>query len=99
MASNRHLGRIIVLQTLYEEEFREESGDKTVDLKEIINRNIDRYRKTANDKVFIEKLVYGVSKDGTDLDSLIQPLAMDWPLDKIARMDRLRNAGGRQCPS
>jgi N utilization substance protein B len=89
MASNRHLGRIIVLQTLYELEFREESGDKTVVLKDIIYRNIDRYRKTANDKVFIEKLVNGITKDGKSLDDMIQPLAMDWPLDKIARMDRL----------
>lgn len=89
MASNRHLGRIIVLQTLYELEFREESGDKTVVLVDIIHRNIDRYRKTANDKEFIEKLVSGVSKDVNKLDEMIQPLAMDWPLDKIARMDRL----------
>jgi N utilization substance protein B len=89
MASNRHLGRIIVLQSLYEQEFREESGDKTVVLKEIISRNIDRYRKTANDKDFIVKLVNGVFKEGDNLDKLIQPLATDWPIDKIARMDRL----------
>jgi N utilization substance protein B len=89
MASNRHLGRIIALQTLYEQEFREESGDKTVDLEQIIHRNIDRYRKTANDTGFIEKLVAGVFHEGKNLDELIQPLAMDWPIDKIARMDRL----------
>lgn len=89
MASNRHLGRIIVLQTLYEQEFREESGDKTVVLKQIVHRNIDRYRKTANDTDFIEKLVNGVFREAKNLDNLIQPLATDWPIDKIARMDRL----------
>jgi len=89
MASNRHLGRIIVLQTLYEQEFREESGDKTVVLEDIIHRNIDRYRKIANDKDFIEKLVSGVFREKDNLDLLIQPLATDWPIDKIARMDRL----------
>jgi len=67
------LVRIIVLQSLYEQEFREESGDKTVVLKEIISRNIDRYRKTANDKDFIVKLVNGVFKEGDNLDKLIQP--------------------------
>jgi N utilization substance protein B len=89
MASNRHLGRIIVLQTLYEEEFRQESGDKTADLEKITDRNIERYRKAANDKDFIEKLVAGVFKEGSNIDKLIQPLATDWPIDKIARMDRL----------
>ncbi len=89
MASNRHLGRIIVLQTLYEQEFRQESGDTTVDIDQIIHRNIDRYRKTANDEDFIEKLVNGVFKEGQNIDTLIQPLATDWPIDKIARMDRL----------
>ncbi|HUY53334.1 MAG TPA: transcription antitermination factor NusB [Candidatus Dormibacteraeota bacterium] len=89
MASNRHLGRIIVLQTLYEQEFRQESGDSTVDINQIIHRNIDRYRKTSNDEDFIEKLVNGVFKEGQNLDDLIQPLATDWPIDKIARMDRL----------
>jgi N utilization substance protein B len=89
MASNRHLGRIIVLQSLYELEFREESNDKSVDLSEIINRNIDRYRKTVEDRVFVEKLTEGVHGDAAKLDKLIQPFAMDWPLDKIARMDRL----------
>ena len=89
MASNRHLGRIIVLQTLYEQEFREESGDKTVVLKQIVHRNIDRYRKTANDTDFIEKLVNGVFREAKNLDNLIQPLATEWPIDRIARMDRL----------
>ena len=89
MASNRHLGRIIVLQTLYEQEFREEAGDKTVDLQKIVNRNIERYRKTANDKDFIENLVNGVFGEGKSIDEMIQPLATDWPIDKIARMDRL----------
>ena len=31
MASNRHLGRIVALQTLYEYEFRREVGDDTVE--------------------------------------------------------------------
>jgi len=89
MASNRHLGRIIVLQTLYELEFRQESGDKTANLVKITNRNIDRYRKAVSDKGFIEKLVNGVFEESSNLDQLIQPFATDWPIEKIARMDRL----------
>ena len=36
MASNRHLGRIVALQTLYEYEFRVQSEDPAVDIDEIL---------------------------------------------------------------
>ena len=36
MASNRHLGRIISLQSLYEYEFRSKAGDKTADIDSIV---------------------------------------------------------------
>lgn len=36
MASNRHLGRIIVLQSLYEYEFRTKAGDATADIDTIV---------------------------------------------------------------
>ena len=39
MASNRHLGRIIALQTLYEFDFRRSAGDTDVDLDEILIHN------------------------------------------------------------
>ena len=50
MASNRHLGRIVVLQTLYEYEFRSQAQDKTVDLAEIIFRNMKQYEEAIGDK-------------------------------------------------
>jgi N utilization substance protein B len=57
MASNRHLGRIVALQTLYEQDFRRESGDESFDLKRSLDRNIERYKETIDDKAFIEQLV------------------------------------------
>ncbi len=89
MASNRHLGRIIALQTLYEQEFRNACGDKTFDVDEVLTRNINRYRETVEDRDFIERLVRGVGKEQSDLDEVIQPIAPEWPLDQIARMDRI----------
>lgn len=89
MASNRHLGRIIALQTLYEEEFRLESGDINFDAAQVLERNIFRYRDMVDDVVFIEKLVAGVSKNAAQLDAKLQPVAPEWPIDQIARMDRL----------
>jgi N utilization substance protein B len=89
MASNRHLGRIIALQTLYEQDFRRDCKDESFDLAEVTARNIDRYSKTVDDRTFIELLINGVSDQQQKLDDMIQPVATDWPLDQIARMDRI----------
>ena len=89
MASNRHLGRIIALQTLYEQEFRLESGDEGFDLDEVLARNIARYRQLLDDQTFVEQLVRGVIKHQKDLDEQLQPIAPEWPIDQIARMDRV----------
>jgi N utilization substance protein B len=89
MASNRHLGRIVALQTLYEQEFRLSCGDTRLDLDEILQRNIKRYRDTIDDRDFIVKLVKGVLAEQADLDATLQPIAPEWPIDQIARMDRL----------
>lgn len=87
MASNRHLGRIIALQTLYEIEFRSSANDQQVDLDEIYNRNFDRYEKTVKDKDFVKCLTYGAHEERTALDALIQPIAPEWPLAQISRID------------
>lgn len=89
MASNRHLGRIIALQTLYEEEFRLDSDDKAFSLDEVLQRNISRYRDMVDDVDFIERLTKGVSKQTAKLDAQLQPVAPEWPIDQIARMDRI----------
>lgn len=89
MASNRHLGRIIALQTLYEEEFRVEAQDKSFDLDEVISRNISRYEELVEDTDFIYALIYGVVKNKEQLDKQLQPVAPEWPIDQIARMDRI----------
>jgi len=89
MASNRHLGRIISLQTLYEEDFRLGSGDKNFDLEEVMNRNIERYQEMVDDKDFIRRLVHGVSRASAKLDKKLQPVAGKWPIDQIARIDRI----------
>jgi N utilization substance protein B len=89
MASNRHLGRIIALQTLYELDFRREAGDVDFNLEEVLARNISRYEKQVDDTSFIEALVHGVAKDEAALDAELQPIAPEWPIDQIARMDRV----------
>jgi N utilization substance protein B len=88
MASNRHLGRIVALQTLYEYEFRVQSDDTSVEISEILQRNLARYEEAIDDTKFVENLVQGVLKEQTNLDETIQPIAPDWPIDQVARIDR-----------
>jgi N utilization substance protein B len=88
MASNRHLARIIALQTLYEQDFRRDSNDVTFDLAEVLERNIGRYESTVDDTDFIKRLVEGVNKNVKDINDLLRPIAPEWPIEEIARMDR-----------
>lgn len=88
MASNRHLGRIIVLQSLYEYEFRSQAGDKVTDLDVIISKNIEPYSKALGDTEFVYNLTHGVADKFEELDKKLQPLAPEWPINTIAAVDR-----------
>ena len=87
MASNRHLGRIVALQSLYEYEFRH-SDETPVDVDAVIERNLDRYKDDIGDTKFVSELVNGVIEHLAKLDETLQPLAPDWPLAQVARIDR-----------
>lgn len=89
MASNRHLGRIIALQTLYEQDFRRECQDTSFNLDKVLKRNISRYQDMVDDREFIELLVHGIDAKQPELDAVLQPVAPEWPIDQIARMDRI----------
>ncbi|MBX4197344.1 transcription antitermination factor NusB [Candidatus Saccharibacteria bacterium] len=89
MSANRHLGRIVALQTLYEQDFRREVNDSGLNLEAVLARNIARYEETIEDKAFIENLVHGVDSKETELDDVIRPVAPEWPIEQIARMDRI----------
>ena len=88
MASNRHLGRIVALQTIYEYEFRTQVGDQTVRSEEILTRNLGKYKSSVEDTDFVRALVDGVIAKMTELDDTLRPLAPEWPIEQIARIDR-----------
>lgn len=88
MASNRHLGRIVALQSLYEFEFRTQAEDASVNIDEILGRNLERYSEEIDDTSFVKDLVAGVLESQEDLDGKIRPLAPEWPIEQIARIDR-----------
>ena len=88
MASNRHLGRIISLQSLYELEFRNKAGDADADISTIIAKNIEPYEKALGDTEFVYNLTTGVSDKAKELDEELKPLAPEWPISSIAAIDR-----------
>ncbi len=88
MASNRHLGRMLVVQTLYEYEFRTEVGDSWAEAAEILARNIQKYQDSVGDVDFVKQLLAGVLEKQAELDKKLQPLAPEWPIQQIGRIDR-----------
>ncbi len=63
--------------------------DKKFNLKKVFARNIDRYKKAIDDRDFIEVLVLGVDSRQKEIDAIIVPVAPEWPIEQIARMDRV----------
>lgn len=88
MASNRHLGRVIVLQSLYEYELRTLANDPEVDLDTIVAKNIEPYEKALGDTEFVYSLAHGVAKNFETLDQALQPMAPEWPIASISAIDR-----------
>lgn len=90
MASNRHLCRIIALQSLYEYDFRTslDMPELKTDMTEILDRNIAVYSEILEETDFITDLVEGTQKNVEKIDGLIAPAAPEWPIDQIAKVDK-----------
>ena len=88
MASNRHLGRVIVLQSLYEYELRTLASDPEVDLSRIVAKNIEPYEKSLGDTEFVYNLANKVAENFGTLDEALQPMAPEWPISSISAIDR-----------
>lgn len=82
--AHRHLSRSVVLQTLFEWDFESQKGD----INSIFERNIQEFAPGSNDRPFMEDLLKKVVEKRKDLDILIEKAAPDWPLEKIALVDR-----------
>jgi N utilization substance protein B len=82
---NRHLSRTIALQTLFELDF---TGKGIDGADTSIERNSLEFAPGMGDFSFIENLVRGVLEKKSDLDLIIEKAAPDWPVSKIAVVDR-----------
>ena len=88
MASNRHLGRIVAMQTLYEHDFRG-GDDHGLELDPILSRNLDEFRSSIDDTNFVEDVVEGVHGNQEHIDGIIAPAAPEWPVEQIAKIDKI----------
>lgn len=86
MVSFRHLARELVLQALFFSEFRE---DQQLSPKEAFDYIVDEFGGELPDTKFAEQLYEGVRMSIKNLDPLIQKYAPEWPLAKVAAIDRI----------
>jgi len=85
--ANRHLSRSIVMQTMYEWDFR--GGSLTdLEIEESLVRNATEFAPGVNDISFMRKLLLGILEKRPKLDDIIEKAAPDWPINKIALVDR-----------
>ncbi len=83
--ANRHLARSIVLQTLFEWDTTHAS-DKEAEA--TLERNISEFGGESVDRSFMDALLAGVLAKKKDIDLVIEKAAPDWPLERIAPVDR-----------
>lgn len=103
MASNRHLARLIAIQTLYEWSFlserfpivereklttvRELTEEGRAKVEEILERNFKEFEKSLNNRDFLFDLVWGTLENQLNIDKIVAPAAPEWPIDQIALVD------------
>jgi N utilization substance protein B len=83
--ANRHLARSVVLQSLFEWDFRDQNESI---LSDAIVRDAEEFAPGSSDLKFMQELGDGVLKKRPEIDMIITKAAPDWPLDKISIVDR-----------
>lgn len=86
--SNRHIGRTLALQTLFELDMRESLSLPKEEMEKIVLRDTEELAVGFTDTDFVVALVYDVQSRRITLDDIIVRAAPDWPLDKINTIDR-----------
>jgi len=82
--ANRHLSRMVALQSLYAWDF----NGRTQDLAEVVRHTIDEFSREIDDEQFVHQLVNGVRDNQEAIDKQIEAVAPEWPVDQITIIDR-----------
>ncbi|MCH7597727.1 transcription antitermination factor NusB [Patescibacteria group bacterium] len=83
--ANRHLARSIVLQTLFEWDFAKKSDDE---IEDILVRIAKEFAPGMGDFSFVRRLITSILERRSDIDTIIEKAAPEWPIDKISIVDR-----------
>lgn len=83
--ANRHLARSLVLQTLFE---WDTARVPDTEVATVLARNTREFGAEDTDSQFMDALLDGVIAKHHDLDLIIGKAAPDWPIDRIAPVDR-----------
>ena len=82
--ATRHLVRTVILQSLYEWDFYNQKHD----LVQILERNLNEFAPGIDEPEFAWKILKGLAEHLKEIDGIITKAAPDWPLAKIAIIDR-----------
>src|SRR5271157_5286290 len=82
--ATRHLIRAVVLQSLYEWDFYHQKKDIT----EILERNLAEFAPGVDEPEFGWRILQGIASHLKEVDAVITANATNWPLDRIAVIDR-----------
>lgn len=83
--ANRHLGRTIIMQSLYQWDVRDKNTDE---LQSALLRNLSEFAPEFDDVPFVENTVNGIVLNLETLDALIARYAPQWPIEQITPVDR-----------
>lgn len=82
--SNRHLGRTIAMQTLFEWDFNGRGGG----VDPLLERNFKEFAPDFDDHGFSRRMVKGVVRHLDEINGLITKYAPEWPLEQVTIVDR-----------
>jgi N utilization substance protein B len=83
--ANRHLSRSVVLQTLFEWDFKNKPDQESG---EMLARNSTEFAPGLDDLPFMESILENVVRKKEVIDEIIKKAAPEWPLEKINVVDR-----------
>ncbi|MFH1169958.1 MAG: transcription antitermination factor NusB [Candidatus Vogelbacteria bacterium] len=79
------MSRSIAVQSLFEWDF---NGQQKEVIDQITKRNIGEFAPGLDDQIFVYQLVHEVIAERAKLDHIIEKAAPEWPIEKIAIIDR-----------
>src|SRR3989338_5679282 len=83
--ASRHLARSIAMQSLFEWDF--DNKDPKL-LPVIVERNKQEFGPGLDEEYgFIDRLIAGVIEHRTEIDTVIEKAAPEWPIEQITAVD------------